>query len=122
MQVTQTEEIQLQAKTDCNVDKTGGVPGKYSDLEKDSENEICVHSTNRFAVLVVEEEGEILGNVVSNVKVVDKGLESLDSEVSHNALNYSSGGVKVKLAEELKSLGPVDSDYQKKKELMATSL
>ncbi|XP_020704677.1 uncharacterized protein LOC110115703 [Dendrobium catenatum] len=27
MQVTQTEEIQLQAKTDCNVDKIGGVLG-----------------------------------------------------------------------------------------------
>ncbi|KAI0529109.1 hypothetical protein KFK09_001656 [Dendrobium nobile] len=108
-QVAQSEEIQLKAMIDCNVNEASGV------CKKDAENDICAQSTNRFAILDEEEEGEILGDVVNKVQMVDKCLEPLDPEVNLIAMNSSTDCVKVKLAKELKSLGPVDSDYQTKK-------
>ncbi|KAI0524450.1 hypothetical protein KFK09_003820 [Dendrobium nobile] len=70
-------------------------------------------TTNRFAVLVEEDDNEALVKDDSNDKVIDKGIENVEPEVNFD-LNHFSEDVKVKLAKELKSLGPMNSEKKKR--------
>ncbi|XP_020680995.2 uncharacterized protein LOC110098486 [Dendrobium catenatum] len=92
---------------ECNGNKADEVSGK------DAVTGMFEQSTNLFAILVEENEEELLGKAVSNDKVVDKGSELLELEVNLD-MNYGSEDVKVKLAKELKSLGPVNSEKKKR--------
>ncbi|KAI0511099.1 hypothetical protein KFK09_011721 [Dendrobium nobile] len=102
----QLEEVQEKVQDECNDNKADEVSGK------DAVTGMFEQSTNRFAVLEENEE-ELLGKAVSNDKVVDKGSELLEPEVNLD-MNYGSEDVKVKLAKELKSLGPVNSEKKKR--------
>ncbi|XP_020703793.1 uncharacterized protein LOC110115032 [Dendrobium catenatum] len=74
-----------------------------------------VHSTNRFAMLVdkdVEEGTEKHGEID---KALDRSLDIPKLDANHIGLGYHSGVAKIKLTKELRSLGPVEPDYKKKK-------
>ncbi|PKU67197.1 hypothetical protein MA16_Dca013621 [Dendrobium catenatum] len=103
----QLEEVQEKVQDECNGNKVDEVSGK------DAVTGMFEQSTNRFAVLVEENEEELLGKAVSNDKVVDKGSELLEPEVNID-MNYGSEDIKVKLAKELKSLGPINSEKKKR--------
>ncbi|XP_020698122.2 uncharacterized protein LOC110110827 [Dendrobium catenatum] len=103
----QVEEVQEKVQDECNDNKADEVSGK------DVVTGMFDQSTNRFAVLVEENEEELLGQAVSNDKVVDNGSKLLEPMVNFD-MKYGNEDVKVKLAKEVKSLGPVNSEKKKR--------
>ncbi|XP_028556209.1 uncharacterized protein LOC114581094 [Dendrobium catenatum] len=101
------EEVQEKVQDECNGNKADEVSRKVAVTG------MFEQSMNQFAVLVEENEEGILVKAVSNDKVVDKGSELMEPKVNFD-MNYGSEDVKVKLAKELKSLGPVNSEKKKR--------
>ncbi|KAI0492067.1 hypothetical protein KFK09_026332 [Dendrobium nobile] len=71
--------------------------------------------TNRFAVLSEDPEEAGLVEQVNDIKNTEQDKECIGDEINHSELVVSSAAVKVKLAKELKSLGPVNVENKKKK-------
>ncbi|KAI0529189.1 hypothetical protein KFK09_001736 [Dendrobium nobile] len=71
--------------------------------------------TNKFAVLSENTEEICLVEQVKDIKTTEKDRECIDTDINHSGLGVFSAAVKVKLAKELKSLGPVDVNHKKKK-------
>ncbi|XP_028549094.1 uncharacterized protein LOC114579246 [Dendrobium catenatum] len=94
------------------------VPNISSETEnlvgkKNSDNVL----TNRFAVLSDSIEEECMGNHAETDKIDVRDRESMDANISIYGLGSHSGAAKVRLSKELRSLGPVELDYKKKKSL-----
>ncbi|XP_020680313.2 uncharacterized protein LOC110097970 [Dendrobium catenatum] len=74
-----------------------------------------VQLINRFATLTDFSEEEDSGKIEEIDKSKEKDMDVADIELSHTGVGSQSGAAKVKLAKELRSLGPVEPDYKKKK-------
>ncbi|XP_020681534.1 uncharacterized protein LOC110098923 [Dendrobium catenatum] len=96
--------------------KTILVPKIMDGYEKPAVNEsLDTAITNRFVVLSESIEEDCLGNHGEDVKTAERGRKNTDANVSNSDLVVNSDAAKVKLAKELRSLGPVEVDYKKKK-------
>ncbi|KAI0519721.1 hypothetical protein KFK09_007180 [Dendrobium nobile] len=71
--------------------------------------------TNRFNVLSEDPEEAGLVEKVSDFKNTENDRECIEDDINHSELAVSCAAVKVKLAKELKSLGPVNVENKKKK-------
>ncbi|KAI0493888.1 hypothetical protein KFK09_024014 [Dendrobium nobile] len=71
--------------------------------------------TNRFAVLSESIEEDCLGNHDEGEKTKERSRGSINTNASNSGLGTNSAATKVKLSKELRSLGPVELDYKKKK-------
>ncbi|PKU66514.1 hypothetical protein MA16_Dca006842 [Dendrobium catenatum] len=98
------------------VEKSYVAPGKSSDNVEAVRVEVLdVHSNNRFAILIEKYEEVGLEKHREIDKALDRGLYIPETDASHIGLGSHSGASNIKLAKELRSLGPVELDYKKKK-------
>ncbi|XP_020699276.1 uncharacterized protein LOC110111649 [Dendrobium catenatum] len=70
---------------------------------------------NRFVALIEVSKEEGSGKYEEIDKSIDKVMDVADPEFNHMGVGSQSGAAKVKLAKELRSLGPVEPGYKKKK-------
>ncbi|XP_020683864.1 uncharacterized protein LOC110100617 [Dendrobium catenatum] len=71
--------------------------------------------TNRFAILSENTEENCSVEQAKDIKTTEIDQECIDADINNSGLGVLSTAVKVKLAKELKSLGPVEVDHKKKK-------
>ncbi|KAI0529146.1 hypothetical protein KFK09_001693 [Dendrobium nobile] len=71
--------------------------------------------SNIYDALIENNEEDSLQKHGKSDKMKELAVEIDDTGAVNNGTSYFSGSTKVKLAKELKSLGPLDPDYKKKK-------
>ncbi|XP_020688384.2 uncharacterized protein LOC110103861 [Dendrobium catenatum] len=103
-----------------NEDTIAGHNVLVPNISSETENHVGKNNsdnvlTNRFAMLSDSIEEECMQNHAEIDKTDVRGWESLDANISNNGLGSHSGAAKIKRSKELRSLGPVELDYKKKK-------
>ncbi|XP_028555488.1 uncharacterized protein LOC114580865 [Dendrobium catenatum] len=110
------ERVQTRTKVAEVVEESVVAPVKSSiNMETAGVEMFDIQSTNHFALLVdkdVEEGTEKHGEID---KALDGSLDIPEIDANHIDLGSHNGVAKIKLAKELRSLGPVEPDYKKKK-------
>ncbi|KAI0519669.1 hypothetical protein KFK09_007123 [Dendrobium nobile] len=114
--VNMHKQIQIEKEVTVAVDNSGLTSENWPGGEKavkDKMPEISIN--NRYAVLLEASEEESLEKPEEIDKLKDTGVAVADPGIMNNGTICHSGVSKTKLAKELKSLGPLEPGYKKKK-------
>ncbi|KAI0508026.1 hypothetical protein KFK09_014160 [Dendrobium nobile] len=110
------KQIQIKKEVAVAVGNSSLASENWPGGEKTVEDKLpAISVNNRYAILLEDSEEESLEKPEEIDRLKDTGVAVVDPGIMNNGTVCHSGASKIKLAKELKSLGPLEPKYKKKK-------